>query len=435
MENIVTRKARPMPMELLNTKGQPRVEDLLKEGTPGKHKDGKGLYLQVAGPGRASWTVQYRLNGQTKWMSIGSAFDYKLPQARAVHKEIRRKAQAGIDPRKANLMVMASPSLVPATPAGASALIGAVDVPAPTGPEFGAVVAEYLGGYTDKDGKFVPGKAANWKGDKEAASYRALMGIDFANLPVDAITTADVLSALLPWHDTPPTWEKNRARIAKVLGYCAAKDYRSRDLINPAMLKGHIEHMPRPIADGEEHHPALPYDELPQFMKELRAIKTNESRALQWTILNAVRTADTIDATGSEIQGKMWIVPRERTKGRKGKTRELRVPLTAQTVALLPKQGQPSDYLFPGRVKARMWHSSMLELLKELRPGRDLTVHGFRSTFRDWVSDKTSHDPNLAEIALHHVVGKKTERAYARSVMVEKRRKLMADWAKFTGAR
>ena len=339
-----------MPMELLT---EAKVKAKREKGEPGKHPDGKGLYLQVAGPGRASWTVQYRLRGRTKWMSIGSAFDYKLPQARAVHKEIRRKAQAGIDPRGAVLMVMASPSLAPAAP---------TDTPAPAGPLFGVVVAEYLDGYTDKGGKFVPGKAANWKGEKEAARYRALAAIDFAKLPVDAITTADVLSALLPWHDTPPTWEKNRARIAKVLGYCAAKGYRSRDQINPALLKGHIEHMPRPIADGEEHHPALPYDELPHFMKELRAIKTNESRALQWTILNAVRTADTIGATGSEIQGTMWIVPRERTKGKKGKTRELRVPLTRQTMALLPKQGQPGDYLFPGRVKARMWHSSMLEL-------------------------------------------------------------------------
>jgi integrase len=426
-----------MPMELLT---EAQVKAKREKGEPGKHPDGKGLYLQVAGPGRASWTVQYRLNKQTRWMSIGSAFDYKLPKARDLHKEIRRLAKAGIDPRGAALKLMISPSLVPGTPADTTAPADTATstvpdnpppTPPPAGPEFGAILTEYLDGYTDKDGKFVPGKAANWKGDKEASSYRALAGLDFAKLPVDAITTADVLSALLPWHDTPPTWAKNRARIAKVLGYCAAKEYRSRDLINPAMFKGHIEHMPHPIADGEEHHPALPYDELPQFMKELRAIDTNESRALQWTILNAVRTADTIDATGAEIQGRMWIVPRARTKGKKGKTRELRVPLTGQTVALLPTQGQPRDYLFPGRVKARMWHSSMLELLKELRPGRDLTVHGFRSTFRDWVSDKTSHDPNLAEIALHHVVGKKAERAYARSVMVEKRRKLMADWAKF----
>jgi integrase len=170
-------------------------------------------------------------------------------------------------------------------------------------------------------------------------------------------------------------------------------------------------------------------------MKQLRAIDSNESRALQWTILNAVRTADTHDATRKEITGSMWIVPKDRVKGKKGKTRELHVPLSKQAMALLGKRGQPDDYLFSGKVKARMWHSSMQQLLRELRLDRALTVHGFRSTFRDWVADKTDFDPNLAEVALHHAVGKRTERAYARSTMVEKRRELMARWATFCSAK
>lgn len=423
MEKIITQKDPPMPMELLKAADVTRK---LKEGEPGKFADGKGLYLQIAGPGRASWTVQYRLRQQTKWTSIGSAFDYGLTEARAAHKEIRRKAQAGVDPKGgARLAFVASPSMAPqADPVG---------IAVPSGPLFGAVVTEYLEGRTDeKTGKQIPGAAANWKGEKETIAYRALTASDLAKLAADAITTEDVLSALSAWNHAPPTWEKYRARIAKVLDYCGARGYRPSAVPNPARLKGHIEHMAPPVPKSEVHHPALPYAELPQLMKELRAITTNESRALQWTILNAVRTSDTIDAICSEVHGSMWIVPKERTKGRKGKQRELRVPLSPQAMALLPKRGAlASDYLFPGKVKERMWHSSMLELLKELRPGRDLTVHGFRSTFRDWVSDKTSHDPNLAEIALHHTVGKKTERAYARSVMVEKRRKLMCDWAKF----
>lgn len=425
MENIITPEGpETMPYELLKAADVTRK---LKEGEPGKFADGKGLYLQIAGPGRASWTVQYRLNRQTKWTSIGSAFDYDLSKARDAHREIRRRAQAGVDPKAAGrLAFVASPSMAP------KAEQDGQNAPVPSGPLFGAVVTEYLDGRTDeKTGKHLPGAASNWKGDKEAIRYRALISNDLAKLRADAITTEDVLSALSAWNHAPPTWERFRARIAKVLDYCGARGYRPSEVPNPARLKGHIEHMSPPIAEGEEHHPALPYAELPQLMKELRAIATNESRALQWTILNAVRTADTIDATGGEIHGSMWIVPKGRTKGRKGKERELRVPLSPQAIALLGKRAKPSDYLFPGKLKARMWHSSMLELLKELRPGRNLTVHGFRSTFRDWVSDMTEYDPNLAEIALHHTVGKKTERAYARSVMVEKRRALMSDWAKF----
>jgi integrase len=428
MENIVTSESpETMPYELLNTKDQPKVKTLLKNGTPGRFADGKGLYLQIAGPGQASWTVQYRLKGQTKWMSIGSAFDYGLTEARDAHREIRRKALAGVDPKAVRrLAFVASPSTAPqAEPIGQN-------VQLPAGPLFGAVVTEYLDGRTDeKTGKHLPGAASNWKGDKEAISYRVLIASDLAKLQAGAIMTEDVLSALSAWNHAPPTWEKYRARIAKVLDYCGARGYRASEVPNPARLKGHIQHMSPPVAEGEEHHPALPYAELPDLMKELRAIDSNESRALQWTILNAVRTADTIDATGSEIHGSMWVVPKERTKGRKNKARELRVPLAPQAMVLLPKRREPNSYLFPGKVKARMWHSSMLRLLKELRPDRDVTVHGFRSTFRDWVSDMTEYDPNLAEIALHHTVGKKTERAYARSVMVEKRRALMSDWAKF----
>jgi integrase len=413
-----------MPSELLKSDD---VRKLLKDGTPGKHADGRGLYLQIAKKGRASWTVQFRLKQATKWMSIGPADLFTLEKARRRHLEIRQTVHRGIDPRSPGLMVMASPSLIP------EAQTAPVKAPATSGPLFGAVVTEYLDGRIDeKTGKHIPGAASNWKGDKEAISYRALISIDLAKLAADAITTEDVLSALSVWSHAPPTWEKYRARIAKVLDYCGARRYRPSEVPNPARLKGHIQHMSPPVPKAEEHHPALPYAELPQFMKELRALDTNESRALQWTILNTVRTADTIDATRSEIQGSLWVVPRERTKGKKGKQRDLHVPLSPQAMALLSKRGEPSDYLFPGKVKARMWHSSMLELLKELRPGRVLTVHGFRSTFRDWVSDMTDHDPNLAEIALHHAVGKKTERAYARSVMVEKRRKLMADWAKFS---
>jgi len=253
---------------------------------------------------------------------------------------------------------------------------------------------------------------------------------DFAKLPVAEIDTAAVLAALAHRKHSAVTYEKVRMRIGKILDFAKYKGLRSGD--NPARLDGHLEHEPsRPEIPEAESYKAMPAAELPGFMGELRGIGSNESRALMWTILTAARTAETIGGKRSEIHGDMWIIPKERMKGKKGKQRPHFVPLVPQALALLGPKGAPGDYLFPGKVKAKMWHADMLDLLKELRPGSGFTVHGFRSTFRDWVSDETEHDSTLAEIALSHRVGTKTEKAYARSVMVNKRRKLMLDWAKF----
>jgi integrase len=313
---------------------------------------------------------------------------------------------------------------------------------------FGEVVAKYLAD-----------KAAGWIGGlegKQAVDYRSsLIGhnftkmfdsavikvalasaapgspvTDFAKLPVDEIDTAAVLAALAHRKHSAVTYEKVRMRIGKILDFAKYKGLRTGD--NPARLDGHLEHEPsRPEIPEAESYKAMPAAELPAFMRELRDIESNESKALMWTILTAARTAETIGGKRSEIHGDMWIIPKERMKGKKGKQRTHFVPLVPQALALLAKGGKPGDCLFPGKVKAKMWHADMLNLLKELRPGSGFTVHGFRSTFRDWVSDETEHDSTLAEIALSHRVGTKTEKAYARSVMVNKRRKLMLDWAKF----
>jgi integrase len=253
---------------------------------------------------------------------------------------------------------------------------------------------------------------------------------DFAKLPVAEIDTAAVLAALAHRKHSAVTYEKVRMRIGKILDFAKYKGLRTGD--NPARLDGHLEHEPsRPEIPEAESYKAMPAAELSGFMGELRGIGSNESRALMWTILTAARTAETIGGKRSEIHGDMWIIPKERMKGKKGKQRTHFVPLVPQALALPANGGKPGDFLFPGKVKAKMWHANMLNLLKELRPGSGYTVHGFRSTFRDWVSDETEHDSTLAEIALAHRVGTKTEKAYARSVMVNKRRKLMLDWAKF----
>ncbi len=425
-----------MPSARLRTD---QVADAMKDSvgnTKSKRTpDGNSLYL-ITRNGRGYWTYQWREGNASRTKLLGSAADMSPNQARRAREEFAVARRSGIVGERrgiANRMAHHAPD----KRAGEA------------GKLFGEVVAKYLAD-----------KAAGWIGGlegKQAVDYRSsLIGnnftkmfdsavikvalasaapgspvTDFAKLPVDEIDTAAVLAALAHRKHSAVTYEKVRMRIGKILDFAKYKGLRTGD--NPARLDGHLEHEPsRPEIPEAESYKAMPAAELPAFMRELRDIGSNESKALMWTILTAARTAETIGGKRSEIHGDMWIIPKERMKGKKGKQRTHFVPLVPQALALLAKGGKPGDCLFPGKVKAKMWHADMLNLLKELRPGSGFTVHGFRSTFRDWVSDETEHDSTLAEIALSHRVGTKTEKAYARSVMVNKRRKLMLDWAKFT---
>ena len=395
--------------------------------------DGNSLYLLTRN-GRGYWSYQWREGNASRAKLLGSAADMSPNQARRAREEFavgRRNGTAG--ERRGIAKRMAHPA--PEKRAGEAKL-------------FGEVVAEYL---ADK----APGWIGGLEG-KQAVDYRSsLIGhnftkmfdsavikvalssaapgspvTDFAKLPVAEIDTTAVLAALAHRKHSAVTYEKVRMRIGKILDFAKYKGLRTGD--NPARLDGHLEHEPsRPEIPEAESYKAMPAAELPALMRELRGIGSNESKALMWTILTAARTAETIGGKRSEIHGDMWIIPKERMKGKKGKQRPHFVPLVPQALALVVKGSKPGDFLFLGKVKAKMWHADMLNLLKELRPGSGFTVHGFRSTFRDWVSDETEHDSTLAEIALSHRVGTKTEKAYARSVMVTKRRKLMLDWAKF----
>ncbi len=411
------------------------IKDSVGNAKSKRTPDGNSLYL-ITRNGRGYWTYQWREGNASRTKLLGSAADMSPNQARRAREEFTVARRSGIVGERrgiANRMAHHAPD----KRAGEA------------GKLFGEVVAKYLAD-----------KAAGWIGGqegKQAVDYRSsLIGhnftkmfdsavikvalasaapgspvTDFAKLPVDEIDTAAVLAALAHRKHSAVTYEKVRMRIGKILDFAKYKGLRTGD--NPARLDGHLEHEPsRPEIPEAESYKAMPAAELPAFMRELRDIGSNESKALMWTILTAARTAETIGGKRSEIHGDMWIIPKERMKGKKGKQRTHFVPLVPQALALLAKGGKPGDCLFPGKVKAKMWHADMLNLLKELRPGSGFTVHGFRSTFRDWVSDETEHDSTLAEIALSHRVGTKTETAYARSVMVNKRRKLMLDWAKFT---
>jgi integrase len=177
-----------------------------------------------------------------------------------------------------------------------------------------------------------------------------------------------------------------------------------------------------------QHHAALPYADLPAFMAELRERDSISARALEWTILTCVRTSEATGGRWLEIDRDVWCIPGKRMKGR----REHRVPLSKRALELLASIPREGDFLFPGaRLGAPLSNMAMLELVRDMRPGA--TVHGFRSSFRDWAADKTNYPNHVVEMALAHAVGDKVEAAYRRGDLFDKRRRLMTDWASYCG--
>jgi integrase len=397
--------------------------------TKGKHRDGAGLFLQVAAKGQASWTYQYRWNGETKWMGIGPAATFKLDEARKRHHELRRMRDRGIDPRSA----VATATLQPyqQRPVALPEATGTEAPEKPASPLFGEVVELFLA-------DFAPGWTGGFEGNEVKSYRRTVSGNSFAQLPVAEIETAHVEAALKPWADTPTTAEKVLMRIGKILNYATAKKFRSGE--NPARIKGHFEFLARPVVPKSESHPAMPSAEVPEFMAELRGLGSTEGRALMFTILTAARTNETLGAKWKEIDsgpmGAVWTIPAERMKGKPEDRTEHRVPLAPTVVKLLGPRGAPDDYVFPSRrygARKPLWeHSMSTGLMKQMRPAYH--VHGFRSTFSgDWAA-KASYSLELRERALHHVVGDTVAQAYNRDELVELRRPMMTAWAKFACA-
>jgi integrase len=254
------------------------------------------------------------------------------------------------------------------------------------------------------------------------------------SLPVASIDTAMVLKCLRPiWEKIPDSARRIRGRVEKVLDWAKAQSYRDGE--NPARWKGHLDHLlaATPKAERVQHHAALPYGELPAFAADLRARPQTGPRALEFLILTAARTNEVLGARWREIDfaEKLWIVPAARMKSGRAHI----VPLSPRAIEILRAQqpGKPDALIFPGtRAGHTLSNMTLLELLRGMRPG--FTVHGFRSTFRDWSGDRTNYQNEVIEAALAHVIVDETEAAYRRSTAVEKRRRLMADWAKFCNA-
>jgi integrase len=383
--------------------------DVAKKTKPGRYGDGGGLWLQVSQFGTKSWIFRFMLVGRARQMGLGDVSTFSLKEARERARQARQLVADGIDPIEARKEKM---STLRADDAKRISFKEAAD-------------------------RYIKAHQAGWKNAKHADQWRNTLETYaypvIGDLPVAKVETAHVMQIMEPiWTAKTETASRVRGRIEAVLDWAKARHYRSGD--NPARWRGHLDKLlpGRSKVKKVEHHPALPYVELPAFMERLRGIASVSARALEFTILTACRTGEVIGAKEGEVDfaNKMWIISGERMKA----GREHRVPLCDRTIEILqttPREAG-SEYLFPGgRAGRPLSNMAMLQLIRGTDDTGELTVHGFRSTFRDWAAERTNFPRELAEAALAHVLENKTEAAYQRGDLLEKRRRLMAAWEKY----
>lgn len=363
---------------------------------PGRHADGGGLYLIVDPGGAKRWAMLVTIRGRRRELGLGSLNAYTLAEAREIAAQARRAIARGDDPKR--------PQEPPPRFSEASE----------------AVIAEQSPGWRGRDTK------AHW--ERSLLTYAA----DIGDIPVDLITTDDVLNVVKPlWRSRPESGRKLRQRIETVLDAAAVKGWRSG--ANPARLKGHLDHLLPKQPRTVNHRRAIHYDAAPGAMRKIAASTAMSARAMEWTIFTAAREGMTRSATWGQVEGDVWRVPGEWMKGDGGGP-DFLVPLPVQALAVLEAvrigTPDPASLIFPGAKKGRpMSDQTMDKLLATL--GIDATPHGWRSTFADWVADETDHPREVREAALAHVVGSDTERAYRRKDALAKRRRLLQDWADY----
>jgi integrase len=382
-----------------------------KAKQPGMYADGGGLYLQVT-EGGASWIYRYMLAGRAREMGLGPLALFGLSEARAKTLDARRLRHEGIDPIEAR-----KAERVRARLDAAKALT-----------------------FKQCPDSYIKAHRAGWRNGKHAAQWEATLATYaepvIGGLPAQAIGTALILKVLEPiWMAKPETASRVRGRIESILDWAKVRGYRSGE--NPARWRGHLDKLlpARGKVRKVVHHAALPYGALPSFLVTLREQQGIAARALEFTILTAARTSETIGARWSELdlREKNWTVPAVRMKAQ----REHRIPLSARALAILQEMqalriaGDTEAFVFPGgRLGRPLSNMAMTELLRRMGRG-DVTVHGFRSSFRDWAAERTGFASEVVEMALAHAVGSKVEAAYRRGDLFEKRRRLMQAWGEF----
>jgi integrase len=375
------------------------VATIAKEG---RHSDGDGLYL-VVGPGASRrWLFMFRWQGKLKEMGLGGTSAVTLAEAReraAAARSVLASGKNPIDERRA----------------GHTADVAAVSF----GAFADALVIELSHGFRNDKHK------AQWSMTLTtyAAPLRSMALVD--------IETKDVLKVLSPiWQTKHETASRVRGRIERVLDAAKASGLRSGE--NPARWRGHLEMLlskRKKLQQG--HHAAMPYPNVPTFTNDLRTRKAMAALALEFTILTAARSGEALGALWSEIDWdeKVWTIPANRMKA--GKPH--RVPLSKPALRVLSnaERARASIFVFPGQRTGRPLSNMAMEMMMRRMNTAQFTVHGFRSSFRDWAGEATDFPREIAEAALSHTVGDQTERAYRRGDALEKRRTVMEAWASF----
>ncbi|WP_366656651.1 integrase arm-type DNA-binding domain-containing protein [Fodinicurvata sp. EGI_FJ10296] len=380
---------------------------------PGRYADGGNLFLLVKPGGAKSWVFRYKVNYRERQMGLGPVDLVSLADAREKALSYRRQLADGIDPQEHRRDEKAA-----AEKESARAIT------------FETAAESYIEAHE-----------AAWRNEKHKGQWRSTLKTYaypvFGDKPVADVDTGLVLQAIEPiWSTKPETASRLRGRIESVLDWAAVDGL--REGLNPARWRGHLQNrLPAKAKVRKvEHHAALPYAELPAFMATLREQVGTSARALEFAILTVARTSEVLGATWDEIDldrdgGAVWTIPADRMKAGK----EHRVPLPPAAARIVQDMGTMfgrTGYVFPGQRKGKpLSNMAFLMLLRRMGRG-DLTAHGFRSTFRDWVAETTSYPSEIAEQALAHIVGSAVERAYRRGDVFEKRRALMADWINFS---
>ncbi|TSD90434.1 tyrosine-type recombinase/integrase [Mycobacterium sp. KBS0706] len=428
-------------------KGELKASDIENLVQPKLHRDGHGLYLRVRSATRRSWLFRYMKDGRDHWMGLGPALlgpdsqeskaaSLSLNAAREKALELRLMLAKGIDPMAAKKAERAEKAKAEKTRV-----------------TFKQAAERYIAAHEK-----------SWKNEKHRAQWTSTLKTyaytEFGDDDVREIDVAAVLKVIEPlWSRIPETASRLRGRIETVLDYAAARHWRRGE--NPARWKGHLESvLPAPtkakkakrVETGQkgEHFPALPWQQAGAFMVKLRAKRGIGSRALEYTILTAARSNEVFNARWPEVdvEARIWTIPGDKMKGE----REHRVALSDAALAVLRemlslRDTEHGDFIFPGAKAGKpLSNMTMTKIIRDMnevpvgqpkpwvdpkQANREVVPHGFRSTFRDWVGEATSYPEEIAEAALAHVIRDKAQAAYERGDKLERRRRMMKDWAAF----
>lgn len=373
---------------------------------PGMYPDGLGLYLQVSKWQTKSWLFRYQRHSRLRSLGLGATHTITLLEARKRAKQARQMLLDGVDP---------------------------IDTKHEKRQTALAVSARMMT-FDQCATAYIEAHRHGWKNAKHAEQWTNTVNTYaspiIGGLAVSEVDTALVMKVLQPiWTTKTETATRVRGRIESILGWATVSGYRTGD--NPARWRGHLDNLlaRRSKVKKVEHHPALPYTEISDFIKQLRLQAGVAALVLEFTILTATRTGEVIGARWDEfdLDGRIWTIPPARMKASK----EHRVPLCARALAILKEFNKlGGEYVFPGlKPEKPLSNMAMLNVLKRMERG-DLTVHGFRSTFRDWAAEQTAYPHEMAEMALAHTIDNKVEAAYRRGDLFKKRMRMMQDWQK-----